>query len=140
MRYEGNIYRPPSEASSLIVQATIGCAHNKCTFCSMYKDKHFRARPVDEVIEDLREARRMYRRIGRVFLADGDALVLSSEKLLRIIGEIRVLMPEKCSEVKAFAIDGEGCGYRIEKIKNSLYASADVGRITKPLLVEIYYN
>ena len=101
MRYEGNIYRPPSEAQSLIVQATIGCAHNKCTFCSMFKDKQFRARPVGDVLEDLREARRLYGRIGRIFLADGDALVLSMGKLLTILAEIRELIPE-CERVSIY--------------------------------------
>jgi len=101
MRYEGDIYRPPSEANSLIVQATIGCSHNKCAFCSMYKAKRFRARPVDDVIEDLREARLMYSRIGRIFLADGDALVLSAGKLLRLLVEIRALFPE-CERVSIY--------------------------------------
>jgi len=101
MRYEGNVYRPPSEAQSLIVQATIGCAHNKCTFCSMYKDKQFRARPVEDTIRDLREARNLYRNIGRVFLADGDAIVLSADKLLTILSEISELMPE-CERVSIY--------------------------------------
>jgi radical SAM superfamily enzyme YgiQ (UPF0313 family) len=94
MRYEGNIFRPPSEASSLIVQVTIGCAHNDCTFCSMFKDKRFRVRPVAEVIEDLENARRVYARVDRIFLADGDALVLALDKLLAILSAIRRLFPE----------------------------------------------
>ncbi|MDR1292642.1 MAG: B12-binding domain-containing radical SAM protein [Clostridiales Family XIII bacterium] len=94
MRYEGNIFRPPSEANSLIVQVTIGCAHNDCTFCSMFKDKVFRVRPVDEVIEDLEGARRVYGRVRRIFLADGDALALSVDKLLAILKKIEELFPE----------------------------------------------
>ena len=53
MQYEGSVYRPPSEARSLIVQATIGCSHNRCTFCGMYKDKRFHIRPVEDVLADL---------------------------------------------------------------------------------------
>ena len=74
MRYEGDIYRPPSEAWSLLVQVTIGCTHNSCTFCSMFKDKQFRVRPVEEVLEDLEDARKRYRRVEKMFLCDGDAL------------------------------------------------------------------
>jgi radical SAM superfamily enzyme YgiQ (UPF0313 family) len=94
MRYEGNIFRPPSEAYSLIVQVTIGCAHNDCTFCSMFKDKEFRVRPVSEVIEDLEWARDAYREVRRIFLADGDALALSTDKLMVILNRIGELFPE----------------------------------------------
>ena len=98
MRYEGSVYRPPSEAYSLIIQVTIGCAHNKCTFCSMFKDKKFRVRKVDEVLEDLNSARQNYRRVGRIFLADGDALVLQNKDLLVILDDIKRLFPE-CERV-----------------------------------------
>ncbi|MDR0851337.1 MAG: B12-binding domain-containing radical SAM protein [Clostridiales Family XIII bacterium] len=98
MQYEGNIFRPPSEAYSLIVQATIGCAHNECTFCSMFKDKQFRIRKVSEVIADLEEARGYYSNVGRIFLADGDALVLKQEELLEILLKIQTLFPE-CARV-----------------------------------------
>jgi radical SAM superfamily enzyme YgiQ (UPF0313 family) len=94
MRYEGNIFRPPSEANSLIVQVTIGCAHNDCTFCSMFKDKKFRVRPVTEVIEDLENAHRVYGRVRRIFLADGDALALSTDKVLVILKAIAEFFPE----------------------------------------------
>ena len=78
MNYEGMIYRPPSEAYSLILQVTVGCAHNSCTFCTMYKEKSFHVKPLREVEEDLKEARDYYgNRNLRIFLADGDALVLS---------------------------------------------------------------
>lgn len=101
MRYEGSIYRPPSEAYSLIVQVTIGCAHNQCTFCSMFKDKQFRIRDPKEVIEDLDTARKQYRRVGRIFLADGDALVLSNERLMEILNHINQLFPE-CERVSVY--------------------------------------
>lgn len=96
MRYEGTVYRPPSEAGSLIIQLTIGCARNTCTFCNMYKDKTFRIRPLDEVAEDLEMARKYYSRIQvrRIFLADGDALIVKTEDLLYIIGKCKEYFPE----------------------------------------------
>ncbi|MDD6310673.1 MAG: radical SAM protein [Firmicutes bacterium] len=101
MRYEGNIFRPPSEAYSLLVQVTIGCTHNKCTFCSMYKDKKFRVRKLEEVIEDLKWARAHYGRVNRIFLCDGDALALSNEKLMPILEFIKANFPE-CERVTSY--------------------------------------
>ena len=96
MRYEGTVYRPPSEAGSLIIQLTIGCARNTCTFCNMYKDKKFRIRPLEEVVEDLEMARSYYSRIKvrRIFLADGDALIVKTEDLLYIIAKCKEIFPE----------------------------------------------
>ena len=102
MRYEGTVYRPPSEARSLIVQVTIGCAHNRCTFCSMYKDKQFRIRDLDEIFEDLKSARAIYPKVKRVFLADGDALVLPTDKLIAILDKINELFPER-ERISAYA-------------------------------------
>lgn len=101
MRYEGMIYRPPSEAYSLLVQVTIGCSHNSCTFCSMYIDKQFRVRDESEVFEDLEEARATYPYVERVFLCDGDALCLSTERLIRILDKVYELFPE-CSRVNVY--------------------------------------
>ncbi len=101
MRYEGDIYRPPSEAYSLLIQVTIGCSHNKCTFCSMFKDKRFRVREISEVLEDLETARKTYRRVEKIFLCDGDALCLSNDKLLVILNRIRELFPE-CKRVSVY--------------------------------------
>ena len=94
MRYEGSIYRPPSEAYSLLIQVTIGCSHNTCTFCTMFKDKKFRVRPIKEVLEDLEMARRTYPVVEKIFLCDGDALCLSNEKLMQILTRISELFPE----------------------------------------------
>ena len=102
MRYEGIVYRPPSEARSLIVQVTIGCAHNTCTFCNMYKAKDFRVRSMEEIMEDLREAHNSYGAyVQKVFLADGDALVLQTEKLLEILKAVRGLFPN-CTRVASY--------------------------------------
>lgn len=102
MRYEGSIFRPPSEAYSLLVQVTVGCTHNKCTFCSMYKDKKFHLRDPKEVLEDLQWARAHYRRVERIFLCDGDALALKNDKLMPILEHIRDNFPE-CERVTAYA-------------------------------------
>lgn len=101
MRYEGDIYRPPSEAYSLLIQVTIGCSHNKCTFCSMFKDKKFKVREVSEVLEDLESARKTYRRVEKIFLCDGDALCLANSKLMVILNKIRELFPE-CKRVGVY--------------------------------------
>ena len=102
MNYEGTVYRPPSEARSWILQATIGCSHNRCTFCSMYKDKSFRIRETDELIKEIHEARRHYGSLKRIFIADGDALMIRTEELLKIIGELRNSFPE-CERIGIYA-------------------------------------
>ena len=102
MHYSGAVYRPPSEAHSLIVQCTLGCSHNKCAFCIMYKAKNFAINPLEQVLGDLAEARTYYPRIERVFLADGDALILPMDYLLTVLDYIRDHFPE-CERVSAYA-------------------------------------
>ena len=102
MRYKGKVYRPPSEAYSLIVQVTYGCSHNRCAFCNMYDDKHFAMRPMEEIREDFEMARRVYRRVERVFLADGDALMRKTDDLVQILGLVYGLFPE-CQRVTCYA-------------------------------------
>ena len=102
MKYEGIVYRPPSEAYSLIVQVTIGCSQNHCAFCSMYKTKQFRIRSTDEVIDDFMEAREMYPKIEKIFLADGDALICPVQDLEMILKLIRKKFPE-CRQVTCYA-------------------------------------
>ena len=102
MHYSGSVYRPPSEAHSLIVQCTLGCSHNKCAFCIMYKDKKFSINPIEQVLGDLAEARSYSRYIEKIFLADGDALVLPMDYLLTVLNYIRRYFPE-CKRVAAYA-------------------------------------
>jgi len=85
LRYEGNIFRPFSEANSYLLQCTIGCSHNRCTFCGMYKDKRYRIRPLSEIEEDIRLARTSYGDLEKVFLCDGDAIAIATEELLHIL-------------------------------------------------------
>lgn len=106
MRYEGVVYRPPSEAYSLIIQVTLGCSHNKCTFCSMYKDKKFKIRKVEDVIEDLEMSRAYYKYVKRIFLADGDALILKTGDLETILIKIKELFPE-CERVGVYGTPGD---------------------------------
>lgn len=102
LHYSGAVYRPPSEAHSLIIQVTVGCSHNKCAFCNMYKAKQFAITPEEQVLSDLRWAREQYAHVERFFLADGDALILPTERLLGILRTIRELFPE-CRRISTYA-------------------------------------
>ena len=102
IEYDPPVYRPPGEWRSFLVQATIGCSHNGCTFCGMYKGKRFRIRPMDDIIGDIREAAAFYNQYEKVFLCDGDAIVMKTEDLLEIIGEIRKDFPH-CRLISTYA-------------------------------------
>ncbi|NLX91346.1 MAG: radical SAM protein [Firmicutes bacterium] len=88
MKYEGAIYRPPSEAGSFILQVTIGCSHNRCTFCVSFIDKKFRERELKDIFADIEEISAKYPGVERVFLADGNAMVMGTEKLLKILDKL----------------------------------------------------
>jgi radical SAM superfamily enzyme YgiQ (UPF0313 family) len=92
MDYEGFIIRPPSEAYSLLLQVTVGCSHNKCTFCATYRQKKFKIKPLEIIKKDLREAR-SYKGVEKVFLCDGDALIIPQPRLEEIIGLINENLP-----------------------------------------------
>ena len=95
MDYEGFIIRPPSEAYSLLLQVTTGCSHNKCTFCGTYRQKKFKIKPIERIKKDLDEARQ-YEDVDRVFLCDGDALIIPQPKLK----EILELINENLSDIE----------------------------------------
>lgn len=93
MHYIGNVIRPPSEAASIILQVTTGCSHNKCTFCGAYKDQPFTIKDPEIVREDLTFARNYCKKQNRLFLADGDVLILSQKKLVALLWKIRNMLP-----------------------------------------------
>jgi len=94
MRYEGKIYRPPSEADAYILQATIGCSWNKCTYCDMYREKQFSVRAMDEVLADIKVAAATYGdNVQKVFVADGDALILDMDSWRTILAACKEAFP-----------------------------------------------
>ncbi len=95
MRYDSDLlYRPPGEWKSYLLQCTIGCSNNQCTFCGMYKEKKFRIRPTQEILEDIDMARAYYGPgLQRVFLMDGDAIIIKTEDLLRILHKLYDTFP-----------------------------------------------
>lgn len=93
MHYEGAIIRPPSEADSILLQVTIGCSHNKCSFCGIYKNKTFRIRDDYQIKEDLQYASLHFRNKDKVFLCDGDALIIPFTRLQKLLLNIRKILP-----------------------------------------------
>jgi radical SAM superfamily enzyme YgiQ (UPF0313 family) len=93
MHYSGNIFRPPAEHDSILLQVTEGCSHNKCRFCGLYKDKKFKIKDIDLIKEDLVFASKYFKMKKRLFLCDGDALIIPQEKLLLILKEIQTALP-----------------------------------------------
>ncbi len=102
MNYEGKVYRPWMEADSFLIQITIGCTHNTCTFCDMFREKRFRIREIEEIFKDIDDARKVLRHIGSIFLIDGNVLALKTEFLLKIINKITSTFPE-CEKISVYA-------------------------------------
>ena len=125
MRYEGRLYRPPSEADALILQATIGCSWNHCTYCDMYRGKTFRQRSVDECLRDLDGAADLGAGVEKVFVADGDALVMPLETWLPILERARALFP-RLSRVSCYAMASNV----LEKTDDELRALREAGLTT----------
>lgn len=93
MRYEGTIYRPPGEWKSYLLQCTVGCSYNKCTFCEAHKEKIFHIKPLDYVLEDIEMARLRYPLTETVFLCDGDAIILPMDYLLTVLERLKAAFP-----------------------------------------------
>lgn len=99
--YDYPLYRPPSESNSLIIQATLGCSHNKCNFCNMYKSKKFKIKSLEDIKNDIHYFRQIYLHIEKVFLADGDALIIPTEDLKEILKYIKKSFPE-CNRITLY--------------------------------------
>jgi radical SAM superfamily enzyme YgiQ (UPF0313 family) len=93
MHYEGNCIRPPSEAQSILLQVTLGCSHNKCAFCGTYDDKRFTIKDDDIILSDILFASKYMKRQDRVFLMDGDALIIPQKRLMWILGQLKEHLP-----------------------------------------------
>jgi len=100
--YSYPLYRPPSESSSLIVQITEGCSHNKCEFCYMYKDKKFRVKSDSEIERHIRELKSEYKNVYRIFIADGDFLALNTERILAVLKMVKLNFSE-ATRISAYA-------------------------------------
>ena len=118
MRYDSDLlYRPPGEWKSYLLQCTIGCSHNKCTFCAMYKEKKFRIRPTEEILEDIDMARDYYGpRLRRVFLMDGDAIIIKTEDMLRILHKLYKTFPN-LEKVTTYAGPKSTLAKSVEELK-----------------------
>ncbi len=114
--YDLPLYRPPSEAANLIIQATLGCSFNRCTFCAMYKTKEFRARDLSEVFDDIDRAAGVSRETRRVFLADGDALMLPTEQLVAILERLTEAFPE-LQRVTTYALPANLLKKSVEELR-----------------------
>lgn len=115
MHYTGNVIRPPHEAKNVLLQVTVGCSWNRCTFCNIY-DTPFRVSPMSEVEEDLAEVRRHYPTCPRVFLLNGDAFVLAFEKLRELALKIREYLPN-CRIISAYAGIGNIRDKTVEQLR-----------------------
>ena len=102
MHYEGTTYRPPPEADTPLLQVTVGCAHNHCSFCAMYRDVSFRRIPMAQIETDLQELRGIYKRAERIFLVNGDAFVLKADTLKEIAAKVKTVFPE-CRTISMYA-------------------------------------
>ena len=128
MRYEGRIFRPPSEADSYILQATLGCSWNKCTYCDMYRDKEFAVQPLERTLADVAAAGRAFgASVRKVFVADGDALILDMAHWRAILGACRSTFPS-LRRVSCYAM-----------ASNVLAKSADELRELRQLGLELLY-
>ncbi len=125
MEYVGKIYRPWMEAESFLLQISYGCSHNTCTFCTMFEDKRFRIRPLDDIKRDIEEAALRYKGIRSIFLIDGNVLVLKTEMLLKIMVHIQLYIPS-CERVAMYATFNDLRRKSVADLKDLKAAGLDI--------------
>lgn len=116
MHYVHPLYRPPAEADNIIIQATLGCSHNRCTFCSMYKNKRYAVRPLNEVQCEIEALAHAYPNANKVFLADGDALALPTEYLAKLLRLLKTSFP-RLSRVSLYATAQNFLAKNVDELK-----------------------
>lgn len=133
MKYDNNIYRPPSEAYTLLLQVTSGCSHNDCTYCSMYKDVNFKMESLEQIEKDLIEANKFHKDTKRIYLLNGDPFSLSADKLKSIAKLIRKYLPN-CETISMYASVKNIKNKTLEELKelralgiNDLYIGVESG-------------
>ena len=127
IRYEDPVIRPPAEAGSLIVQATVGCSHNRCAFCFTYSGKRFRVRPHDELVAEIDWAAERMGPVRRVFLGDGDGMTLSTDRLLRLLEALYERLPM----LRRVSVYAAPQNFRSKSV-------ADLGRLRDAGLTQVY--
>lgn len=123
--YDEPLFRPPSEAYSLILQITLGCSYNKCAFCEMYTSKQFKARKEEDIFKDIDAFIPYSGEVRKVFLADGDPLVLSTERLLRILTKLKNTFP-KLQRVSTYATPNNIIKKSIQELEELKSAGLDL--------------
>lgn len=116
IQYEEPLFRPPAEAQSAILQATIGCSWNKCAFCEMYTSKEFRVKSLDQIKTEIKILAKYYKGVKKVFLADGNAFVLSANKINPVLDEINAQFG-KLQRISAYALPKDISGKTDEELQ-----------------------
>lgn len=125
LQYDMPLFRPPSEGRSVIIQATLGCSHNKCSFCAMYRTKRFAIRPLEDVLRDIDAAAELAPQARKVFLADGDALVIPTPRLLPILEHLRKKFP-RLERVTSYAMPRNLQRKPLEELRALRHAGLDM--------------
>ena len=126
--YEQPLFRPPSEAASLILQITSGCSWNKCAFCEMYASKSFKTKPFEQIKEEIRQVANSGLKFNKVFLADGDAMVLSANKLNQILNELKNTFA-KTRRISVYARPSDFARKSLQELKDLKYAGLDLAYV-----------